>query len=315
MLVGAARDATHLELLRKLGLRSAILVPLIARGHTIGVVTLASTRPERHYESADLEMTMELARRAALALDNALLYQEAHKAIQTRDEFLSIAAHELKTPVTSLRGYTQLALRQLRKEAETDPNRAVLLRKLEIIEEQSQKLGKLLGRLLDISRLEADKLILERQPTDIVRLVKQVTETLQTATARPSLKLEVFVSPEVNTPVTADIDPLRIEQVVINLLDNAIKFSPDEGVITVEIRTPGAKKIEVAINDQGEGIPAEQRTRLFDRFYQAHSNGHHGGMGLGLYISRQIIELHGGQLEAEFPPEGGTCFVISLPLE
>lgn len=318
MLVQSARDSEHLELLRKFHLRSMILVPLNARGRTLGVLTLANTRPQLLYGPADLEMAQELAGRAAMALDNALLYQEAQKAIRTRDDFLSIAAHELKTPVTSLRGYTQLLQRQFRKEATLDPAQVSLQRKLDIIELQSQKMSKLIGRLLDISRLEASKLTLERQATNLVGLVEQALSNLQTGASLHTLNLDVKLAPAESRSITAMVDPLRIEQVVVNLLDNAVKFSPEGGEIRVEIGLSvidASTMVRVSVTDQGVGIPVEQRDHIFDRFYQAHSEGHLGGMGLGLYISHQIVELHGGQLVAEFPDGGGTCFVFTLPVE
>jgi signal transduction histidine kinase/putative methionine-R-sulfoxide reductase with GAF domain len=318
MLVQSARDSEHLELLRKFHLRSMILVPLNARGRTLGVLTLANTRPQLLYGPADLEMAQELAGRAAMALDNALLYQEAQKAIRTRDDFLSIAAHELKTPVTSLRGYTQLLQRQFRKEAMLDPAQVSLQRKLDIIELQSQKMSKLIGRLLDISRLEASKLTLERQATNLVGLVEQALSNLQTGASLHTLNLDVKLAPAESRSITAMVDPLRIEQVVVNLLDNAVKFSPEGGEIRVEIGLSvidASTMVRVSVTDQGVGIPVEQRDHIFDRFYQAHSEGHLGGMGLGLYISHQIVELHGGQLVAEFPDGGGTCFVFTLPVE
>jgi signal transduction histidine kinase len=114
-------------------------------------------------------------------------------------------------------------------------------------------------------------------------------------------------------PVTVDIDPLRIEQVVTNLVDNAIKYSPDGGQIDVELSVESSESVRLAVRDHGIGIPPEHRSRIFSRFYQAHPNQHFGGIGLGLHISRQIIEQHGGKINVEFPPDGSTQFIVILP--
>jgi signal transduction histidine kinase len=110
------------------------------------------------------------------------------------------------------------------------------------------------------------------------------------------------------------VDPLRLEQVVTNLLDNAIKYSPEGGEIEVELAAPDPTAVRLCVRDRGMGIPPDKRARIFDRYYQAHGEGHLSGMGLGLYISRQIVELHGGRIAAEWPPEGGTHFVVTLPV-
>ena len=112
----------------------------------------------------------------------------------------------------------------------------------------------------------------------------------------------------------AEVDPLRLEQVLTNLLDNAIKYSPDGGTIEVAVSRSMDDALEIAIRDHGPGVPPEKRSLIFERFYQAHGNGHKSGLGLGLYVSRQIVELHGGEITAEFPSDGGSRFVVVLPL-
>jgi signal transduction histidine kinase len=245
-------------------------------------------------------------------LKDQLLVQEqnsrrqAEQAIQARDEFLSVAAHELKTPVTSLRGFAQSLLRQFEKKQTVEPER--VKRALHVINQQSVKLTTLLSQLLDISRVEAGRLVLNQAQTDVVALVRSVAAMIQGLTERHTISV---TSPE---SLTATIDVLRVEQVLVNLLDNAVKFSPDGGSIDIEVLTPDSHRVQIAVTDRGLGIPVERRDHIFDRFYQAHDPGFGGGMGLGLYISRQIAELHGGTLEAVFPEEGGTRFIVSLPV-
>lgn len=304
MLVVIARDAEHHQLLRRFGLTSLIVVPLIAQGQPLGTLTVASTRPDRHYDSRDVVMVQELANRAAVALDNARLYRQAQQAIEARNEFLSIAAHELKTPITTMQGYAQFLLHQLAKGGELKPER--LGKALQNINHQSGKLAQLVSQLLDVSRLEAGRLILEPKPTDLTELIQGLVATIQANAPAHSLELKAPAQ------VTALIDPLRFEQVVVNLLNNAVKYSPQGGPVLVEITTPDENTVRVSVTDRGIGIAPEFRAKIFERFYQAHSQQHFSGMGLGLYISKQIIELHGGTIQVEFPPEGGTRFVINL---
>lgn len=295
----------HRELLRRLGVNSVMVVPLIARQQTIGVMMLVAARPGHYFVPADLEIAEELAHRAALAIDNARLYREAQEAIKAREEFLSVAAHELKTPITGLKGYVQLLTRQLNKTGTLDPQRAK--QALSMINQQSDKIIHLLAQLLDISRIESGRLVLETRPTELRRLIDEAVAVAQMNTAKHRLEVEAPAE------IVALVDPMRFEQVIVNLLDNAIKYSPEGGQIRLEMTLPDLDTIHLTITDQGLGIPPEHRPHIFDRFYQAHQRNYLSGMGLGLYITRQIIELHGGSIEAEFPEEGGTRFIIRLP--
>ena len=305
VLVAAAYNAEHLALLQAVGMQSSMSVALIAHGRILGAAQFVSTTPGRHYSREDLALAEELTRRAALAADNAQLYKAAQAAIAARDEFLSVAAHELRTPLTSLRIFAQLLTRRLDKGQTLDP---VQVRQgMATLMQQTDKLTRLVGQLLDVSRIEAAKLVLERETTDVAALVESVVATLR-ATA-PTRTLDV----QTPGPVMVLLDPLRIEQVVVNLVNNAIKYSPEGGPITITVSQPAADRVRLAVRDHGVGIPPPARERLFDRFYQVHPQGHRGGMGLGLYISRQIVQLHEGTLTAEFPDDGGSCFVVELP--
>jgi len=232
---------------------------------------------------------------------------DAEQAVRERDEFLSVAAHELKTPVTSLRGFAQMILRQLDRKDSIDPER--IHHAFEAIDHQSAKLSHLISQLLDISRIESGQLQLDKEQTNVVELMTNVLGMIQPGTSK-----HTFV---VNMPdlISTIADPLRLEQVFTNLLDNAIKYSPDGGPIHVDVCMENENTICLAVKDSGIGIPEEHRDHIFDRFYRAHASGHFGGMGLGLHISRQIVHLHDGTLQAEFPAEGGTRFVIRLPLD
>jgi len=247
-------------------------------------------------------------RTAALTESNELLRKEVaerKRAEEVRDEFLSVAAHELKTPLTSLRGFAQLLLGQM-EEGRT-PTLEHLEMALGAIDRQSEKLARLVSQLLDISRLQAGQLVLERKLTDVVPLLRAAVENAGATTTRHAITLRAPTSAE------ACVDPLRLEQVLANLVDNAIKYSPEGGSIEVSAAFDG-DRLRIDVVDHGIGVPPEHRERIFDRFYQAHVERRFGGMGLGLYISRQIVELHGGQLKADHPPEGGTVMTLRVPL-
>jgi signal transduction histidine kinase len=284
-----------------------VVVPLPGREAPLGVILLLIRDHRRTYDAADLSLTEDLARRCALAIENAGLYREAREAISVRDEFLSVAAHELKTPLTSLRGYAQLLEREF--ERRDQPSAERVHRAARTIQMQSDKLTRLISQLLDVSRIQSGKLAIERKPTDLSQLVQDVVSAARTQLRGHTL--------EVETPETAEalVDPLRVEQVLTNLVDNAIKYSPEGGPISVRLsRVDGCFTVEV--RDRGVGVTPEHRAHIFDRFYQGQAGGPltgMAGMGLGLYISRQIVELHGGTIRAEFPDEGGTRFVVTLP--
>jgi PAS domain S-box-containing protein len=260
------------------------------------------------------ELADEIARRTHLEAEQLRLLAEeqaaraeALSALAAREEFLSVAAHELKTPITSVRGFTELALRQFARAEGPDPQRVE--RALLTLDRESQKLSHLISQLLDVSRVDAGQLALQREPTDLARLVREVAASAQMTTDRHTL--DVYAPEE----LIARVDPLRLEQVVGNLLSNAIKYSPRGGPIDIELLTPRPGSVAIAVRDRGIGIPVEQQGRLFERFYQARSGDRVAGMGLGLYISRQIVTLHGGQIDIESPPDGGTRFIVTLPLD
>lgn len=282
---------------------------IVHQDETFGILRVGEIAyPE--YMERYLEAARILGKVSGLAISNARHYREMQDAVNARDEFLSVAAHELKTPITSLRGFAQLAIRRWDGDGQPDP---VLIRQaFQVIDLQSNKLTRLVSHLLDLSRIEARKLAIERAVVDVAALVRDVVELFRTRVDRHCL---VERSP---SSAMALVDPLRLEQVVVNLLDNAIKFSPDGGVIEVDLSMPTPEQVRIAVRDHGIGIPPEHRHRVFERLYQIEGNGTPrgacSGMGLGLYISRHIVELHGGRIEAESPSDSGTRFVVTLPV-
>ena len=226
------------------------------------------------------------------------------QAVQLRDEFLSIASHELKTPLTSIKGLAQLALRRADSEAGPQVRRGLLA-----ITQQIDRLTALINELLDLSHLDSGRFELQRSAVDLGRLVAEVAGEVQVLSeAHP---IHVATPAE---PVIVPADRERLRQVLVNLLENAVKYSPAGGPVDVRLEQTAARAV-VAVQDRGIGIPADQVDRLFERFYRARNatEAQVSGLGLGLYISREIIDQHGGQLRVESQEGHGSTFSFWLP--
>jgi signal transduction histidine kinase len=265
---------------------------------------------ELQQKAQSLEIEITERQRAEERLRHALQAEhearlDAEAALHVRDEFLSIAAHELRNPLACLSLHAQVALQRLSHNEQHDVTRTE--HSLQSISQQATRLSRLIDRFLDVSRLEAEHLALQRRPTDLVILLEQVISSTRTWADRHSIALETPAS------LRAWIDPLRLEQVLANLLDNAIKHSPQGEPIVVTLSQPLAGTLELTVSDRGIGIPIEARDRIFQRYFQARPEDATQGLGLGLYVSRQIVELHGGEIRADFPAVGGTRFVVTLP--
>jgi signal transduction histidine kinase len=282
----------------ELAARAAAGQAALARGATTRAEALTdSLDRSRHDLEAALRRESE-ARGAAEA------------ALRARDEFLSLAAHELKTPVTSLLGVAQLNARRVHRSGGLEPGQVQDL--LRVFGAQTLRLRTLIEQLLDVSRIHSGKLALDRRPTDLVAVVSDVVQQAVTVEAGERHNIRVVAPPEPGALVV-QADALRLEQVFTNLLGNAVKYSPAGAEVVVRLERPAPDRARVEVRDSGIGVPPERRAHIFDRFYQAHGEGHFGGMGLGLYVSKQIVEQHGGTIAAEFPEEGGSCFVVTLP--
>ncbi|GMU07430.1 sensor histidine kinase [Corallococcus caeni] len=281
-----------------------LCVPLRVRGHTLGALTFVTSK--RAYDAQDLALAQELARRAALALDNASLYRDARQAIRLREEFLSIASHELKTPISALQLQVQSLLAGLaRSGAGFDLER--LKRGLERVDRQVKRQTLLVNDLLDVSRLSAGKLELVLQPLELGALVREVAERFEPEYARSGTPLELSLAPEVR----GQWDRLRLDQVFTNLFSNALKYGRGNPVhVSLEMEGDRAR---LRVRDGGIGIAKEHLPRLFHRFERAVSERNYGGFGLGLWIARQIVEAMGGHIEVESVLGEGSTFTVELP--
>jgi signal transduction histidine kinase len=306
LLIAAARDARHLELLRGVGIRSAMTVPLIARGATLGAISFVTAESGRRYDDADVRFAHELADRAALAIDNARLYADAQDAIRARDEFLSIASHELRTPLTPLQLHIQDMLR--RAAGEGPQLRAdKLASKLDTVARQVDRLQALVDNLLDISRITQHRLTISCEEIDLAETVREVVDRFGRAAEHAGVAL-VVDAPE---SVLGRWDRQRLDQIVSNLVSNAIKFGAGE---PVEIRLRAQDGVAtLTVRDHGIGIAAEDQARIFERFERAVTSKHYGGFGLGLWIVRQIVEALGGTIEVDSDVGAGSRFVVALP--
>ncbi len=293
------------RILRQLGLRSAIIVPLKVHGAPIGAVSLLATASRPPYDESDLTLLEELAYRAGLAIENARLYREAQLAIQRRDELFSMAAHELKTPLASLELHIAGLLRLL--ERGEVPSRERLIGKLQRTRVQVGRLTSLIHELLDVSRAVSGRLPIERRDVDLGELTGAVLGRFQEAAAAAGCELRAALQPG----VIGQWDPDRLDQVLTNLLTNAIKYGPGRPIeVSVERRGGGAG---LRVRDHGVGIHPRDHARIFERFERATSTRHYGGVGIGLWIVREIVRAHGGNISVDSAPGQGATFEVQLP--
>lgn len=297
----ASRDQRHFELLKAFGFRSAVVIPISSRQRTLGALTLIYSDPSRRYRIDELPYFEDLGRRAGSAMENALLYESATKAILVRDEFLSIASHELKTPVTTLRLQLQIAEKMLEKEF-SEETRTRLSRSLSTGLRQTGRLTGLVDELLDVSRISAGKLELHPEMTNLRDLLEEVSERFST---EERLRFGKIDDAEIKC------DRARIDQVMTNLLTNALKYGDDKPVEVSLLRKESEVHFEV--KDQGIGIHREKLPMIFERFERAVESGQFSGLGLGLYISRTIVEAHGGKITVTSEPGVGSTFTVIIP--
>ncbi|WP_437522042.1 AAA family ATPase [Sorangium sp. So ce726] len=301
-------DVRAAPLLEQLGIHSFLRVPLLARDRRFGVMTLLAAAPRPRYGPADLRLAEELGFRAALALDNSRLFAEAQEAIERRNEFLLVASHELKTPLTSLKMQAHLLERLLPRyrRAEISPERIDAA--LQVLNRQIARLAHLVNELLDVTRLNAGRLSLTRAPFDLAALTREVVERMSQQLAGARCRTELALE----GPVVGHWDASRMEQVLINLLSNAIKYGAG-APIHVVVRGQADRALLV-VRDHGMGIAEADQARIFERFERAVSVRNFGGLGLGLYIVRWIVASHGGTIRVESTPGAGASFIVELPL-
>lgn len=300
-----AKSKKQYDLIRSLGLHSVMIAPIVNQKKIIGAITFVTTKESnRQYSQEDLDIAEKLTNRVALVIENTILYQKSQQATKLRDTFISIASHELKTPITSLKVYTQVLLQQAQKQGDTDMTRYLLK-----MDQQVEKMNKLIRDLLDVSRMQLGKLTFRKEFFDMDELVKEVADAIQLTTKNHIISINGKAG-----RVFGDKD--RMEQVLINLLINAIKYSPEANRVTINLSKLG-KKIVVNVKDYGIGIDKKNQEKIFERFYQVDDSptASFSGLGIGLYISTEIVKRHGGNLWVESTKGKGSTFSFAIPLK
>lgn len=301
LLESLAQDARHLTLLRGLGLRSGMVVPLIARGRTLGTMTLIHSESGRRYSEGDLATAQDLASRAALAVDNARLYREAQDASRLRDHLMAVVSHDLRNALGVVRINAGLLLRG----GKAPPQQQ---RPLQAMERATQRMDRLINDLLDVTSIQGGGLRIEAGAFPAVELLREAAEQQEELAAEQGIRLRL----EESVADLVHCDVHRVSQVLGNLIGNAIKFCGQDDHIRLSARRSGAS-VRFTVADSGPGISSEDQQRIFAPYWSG-EGGRSRGTGLGLFISRGIIEAHGGRLWVESAPEAGSRFHFTLPL-
>jgi PAS domain S-box-containing protein len=284
----------------RVGSTPCVGVPLLIKGRLAGAITIrgASDRPFRRLDVALVE---ELGRRAAMSLHNAQLYRGAEEALRARDEFLMIAAHEIRGPITSIHLAVQaLMLRRLQPDASA--------RALELVEREDRRLSRFIDELLDLGRLRTGQLQLQLEDVDLARMVQDVAKRLAGELAASGSSLTLTVQPG----VVGEWDRFRVEQLVTNLLSNAVKFGLGKQIEVSALRS--GERARLLVRDHGIGIDLAAQERIFLPFERNVSVRHYGGLGLGLHIVSTIVRAMEGSVTVESEPGSGATFVVELPL-
>jgi PAS domain S-box-containing protein len=302
-----ARSDEHLEMLRRVGIRSRMIVPMRARDRTFGAIILGAAEASRPLSGEDLALAEQLARAAAIAIDNARLYAEAQEANRAKDEFLAILSHELRTPLNAILGWARM-LRMGPSDAQRHE------RGLVIVERNARAQARLIDDLLDVSRIITGKLTLDVRSVDLPAVVEAAIDAMRPAADAKGVRLHLSLD---RLLPSCSGDPQRLQQVASNLISNAVKFTPAGGEVSVDLHRIGSQ-IELHVRDTGQGIAPDFLPYVFDRFRQADASTTkiHMGMGLGLSIVKSLVEMHGGTVRAQSGgPKAGATFIVTLPMK
>jgi PAS domain S-box-containing protein len=306
LLAQAAKDERHLTLIRSLGLKSYICVPLVVSGKPLGVLTFATAESGRKYSDTDLALALDLANRAAVAIENTQLYQALREADRRKDEFLATLAHELRNPLAPIRNSLQI-LKMSRLDA------ATVERSREMMERQVHHLVRLVDDLLDVSRVMRGKIELRKERVDLATVVARGVETVQPLIDAQRHELIVNLMPG---SLPLDADPVRLAQVVGNLLTNAAKYTEANGRIWLTAQKDKNEAV-LRVRDTGIGIAPDMLPHIFELFMQVDhaATRSQGGLGIGLTLVKSLVEMHRGSIEAHSEGLGrGSEFVVRLPL-
>ena len=296
-------EAGQRKIVEALGPRSLICVPLVTSGKPLGALTLVTSGSGRRFDVADLSLAADLARRAAVVVEHARLFHEAQQATRARDDVLAVVAHDLRNPLNTVTMAVSLML-------ETTPIEHVQERRqVEIVRRAADRMNRMIQDLLDVKRMESGRLTIDLGPESPATLINDTVDMLRPLAAGSTIRLDTSIEENL-PPVIADA--ARIQQVLSNLVGNAVKFTPRDGRVTVcAERLDG--EVRFCVIDTGPGIPAEQLPHIFGRFWQAKTSDRRG-IGLGLAIAKGIVEAHNGRIWVESHVGLGSTFYFTLPI-
>jgi signal transduction histidine kinase/ActR/RegA family two-component response regulator len=300
-------DPECLRLLLELGLGggSMLIVPMVARGRTLGAITFLWLGSARRFGQQDMDMAKDLGRRAAVAVDNARLYLETREAVRTREDLLGIVSHDMRNPLTGMLMRCSLLLETL---PDNDVGRA-LRPDIQAMARSAHRMERLLRDLMDFASIQAGYLSVERRPQALSELLREVSESVVALGGKRAIELDADGVDE-HTQLLCDRE--RFAQIFSNLLGNAIKFTPAEGAIRVEVRRAD-REVRFAVKDSGPGIAPEELSRIFQKYWQRPQGGR-GGVGLGLHIAKTLVDAHGGRIWVESQVGKGSTFFFTMPI-
>ena len=299
-----AQARAELTFVDELGVQSMMIVPLRARGRTLGALTLVMAESRRRYSASDLVLAKELGHRASIAMDNARLYARAERAVQARQELMATVSHDLRNPLANIVLSAGLLLR-----APSTDELAAREKQIRVIQRAADRMNRIILDLLDVASIDAGHLAIERNAHPIAALVSDAIELNAAKAARMMLRLEGAL---VGEGFEVDCDRDRLLQLFGNLIGNAIKFTPSGGAINVRAEPRDGGEALFSVADTGPGISIDDLPHIFDRYWQARSTARLG-TGLGLSISKGIVEAHGGHIWAESIPGQGATFFFTIP--
>jgi signal transduction histidine kinase len=306
LLEWVTKDPRQLEIVRELGAASFMMVPIISRDHALGAIALVSAERRRLFDEQDLALAEDIAARAALAVANARLYEEARKANKTKSDFLAVVSHDLRTPLTAIIGYVDLM-----EMGVPDPLPDATLQRLQRIRTSATHLQYLLNELLIFARLDAGREEVRLADVDLRNIGREAAAVAEPLALERGLRLDLDL-PE--NPVVLRTDANKVRQVLLNLIGNAVKYTR-EGEIRVEAEKADERLAIIRVRDTGVGIAPQHVQQIFEPFWQvdADQRARDGGTGLGLSVVRRLVQLLGGEVSVQSELGKGSTFTVTLP--